>query len=73
MFLLRISVRRNRSRNDFRLWRIRAAPPQLAELVTTVFLATRRVRSLPDPGRPPEAALGEFAGRLARAIEFGRG
>jgi hypothetical protein len=36
-----------------------------------IFLATRRVCSLPDPGRPPDHALRAFAARLAKAIEFG--
>jgi hypothetical protein len=36
-----------------------------------IFLATRRVCSLPDPGRPPDHALRTFASRLAKAIEFG--
>jgi hypothetical protein len=36
-----------------------------------IFLATRRVCSLPDPGRPPDHALRTFAARLAKAIEFG--
>lgn len=37
-----------------------------------IFFATRRERLLPDPGRPPEAALRAFAEKLARAIEFGQ-
>jgi hypothetical protein len=37
-----------------------------------IFVATRRVKSLPDPGRPPEDLLAEFAKRLARVIECGR-
>jgi hypothetical protein len=37
-----------------------------------VFLATRRVRSLSDPGRPSEVALRDLAKRLASVIEFGQ-
>jgi hypothetical protein len=35
-----------------------------------IFLATRRVCSLPDPGRPSDSSLRAFASRLAHAIEF---
>jgi hypothetical protein len=37
-----------------------------------IFIATRGVRLLPDPGRPSEEALREFVVRLAKAIEFGQ-
>jgi hypothetical protein len=36
-----------------------------------IFLATKRVRVLPSPGRPSDKSLAEFAAKLARSIEFG--
>lgn len=37
-----------------------------------IFIATRGVRLLDDPGRPAENILGQFASRLAKAIELGQ-
>lgn len=37
-----------------------------------IFIATKRARILPNPGRPLSTALAEFAKRLAKAVAFGK-
>ena len=36
-----------------------------------IFIATQRVRELPNPGRPGETTLSELAARIGQAIETG--